>query len=391
MTMEIESAVTPPHADADGSDASGVFAAPATQGDPTEHTAVLWAIGGGKGGVGKSVVAANLAIAVARRGHTVWLVDADLGGGNQHTLFGVARPRRTLEDFLSGRVRSLAEVALPTRYKGLSLVSAQCDVLGSANPKHAQKLKLIRHLRAAPADVVIIDLGAGTSFNTLDLFLAATVQIVVTNTEPTALQNAYGFVKCAAQRSTDDVNSCVGYEPRIVVNSCSRREDAARTFAALCSVTEKVLGERPSQLPGIRHDSSIAASVREGTPLAALSPSSPVARDIEAIVDELMPAEEARPTPAPEVAPTPADKPMGVRGVNEDLRVSDRLLHVQTEDLGADKSQIRTQVFEAGRVIFTKITPYDAPLKKGTNLSRQEHINFQHRAVAQAIRSGRVA
>jgi MinD-like ATPase involved in chromosome partitioning or flagellar assembly len=356
---------------------------------PVVRSADLWAVGGGKGGVGKSIVAANLALAVARRGKTVWLVDADLGGGNQHTLFGLSRPRLTLEHFITGQVKKLADVALPTRYRGLSLVSAQCDVLGAANPKHAQKLKLIRHLRSAPVDVVIIDLGAGTAFNTLDLFLAARVQIVVTTPEPTSLQNAYGFVKCASQRSSENLESAVAFDPRIIVNNCPHRDDAGRTYAALCGVTEKFLGACPVQLGGVRHDPSITASVSEGTPLMALAPSSPAGKDFDALLTAILPEEPSNGTMR--IGQPDAAGPMGVRGINEDVRVESRVLHLQTEDLGFDKSQIRTQVFEAGRVIFTKVTPYGAPLKKGTNLSRQEHINFQHRAVAQALRSGRVS
>jgi len=157
---------------------------PSTDGPRAGDGPEIWAIGGGKGGVGKSFVATNLAVCMARQGRRVVVVDGDLGGANLDTLFGCPRPTRTLSDFLDRRVERLADIAMPTGVEGLALVAGDSDTLGSANPAHAQKLKLIRHLRAMPCDLVIVDLGAGTSFNTLDLYLAADVGVVVTTAEP---------------------------------------------------------------------------------------------------------------------------------------------------------------------------------------------------------------
>ena len=83
----------------------------------------IWAVGGGKGGVGKSAVASSLACAIAGTGRRCTLIDADLGGANLHTLLGVPRPRRTLSHFLSGEVQSLADLLVPTSVPNLSLVS----------------------------------------------------------------------------------------------------------------------------------------------------------------------------------------------------------------------------------------------------------------------------
>src|SRR5262245_28766745 len=99
----------------------------------------VWALGGGKGGVGKSVITANLAIALARRGQRCVVVDADLGGGNLHTIFGVRKPHRTLSDFLSREVSELSEVLCDTTIPNLSLVSGARAFLAMANPKHSQK------------------------------------------------------------------------------------------------------------------------------------------------------------------------------------------------------------------------------------------------------------
>ena len=158
-------------------------------------------IGGGKGGVGKSVIASNLGIAMARLGFRVVLVDADLGSANLHTLFGVERPGHTLQAFVDRRIGSLEEAVVPTGEPRLFLLPGTSGVANAANVAHGTKLKLIRHLQSLDADVVLVDCGAGASFNVLDLFDLADLRLVVTTPQLTALQNAYGFLKSAVYRS----------------------------------------------------------------------------------------------------------------------------------------------------------------------------------------------
>jgi flagellar biosynthesis protein FlhG len=161
----------------------------------------IWAIGGGKGGVGKSVIASSLAAAIAGKGRRCALVDADLGGANLHSLLGVAPPRRTLADLLTGEAASLAELMVQTSVPNLSLVSGDRALLEMANPKHCQKEKLFRHIRGLDVDDVVLDLGAGSAFNTLDFFLLAQRKLVVVTPEPTALENAEQFIRAALYRS----------------------------------------------------------------------------------------------------------------------------------------------------------------------------------------------
>lgn len=160
----------------------------------------LWAVGGGKGGVGKSVFTLMLATGLARRGVNVVLVDADLGGANLHTLLGMRTPERGLADFMERRVESLDEVAMPTQLPNLRFINGAEDILGIANPRFSQKTRLLSHLDRLAADVILLDLGAGTSTTTLDFFLYAAGKIAVVTPQVTSIQNAYGFIKASVYR-----------------------------------------------------------------------------------------------------------------------------------------------------------------------------------------------
>lgn len=157
----------------------------------------IWAIGGGKGGVGKSVVASSLAVAFAKRGRRTVLIDADFGGANLHSFFGGTVPKRTLTDFFDKRIASLREAAAQTALRNLWLVSGAKALPGAANLPHYQKQKFLRHLHMLPADDVLIDLSAGSAFNAIDLFLAADQGLLVVVPEPTSTENAYQFLHAA--------------------------------------------------------------------------------------------------------------------------------------------------------------------------------------------------
>ncbi|MBN2529059.1 MAG: P-loop NTPase [Deltaproteobacteria bacterium] len=161
---------------------------------------VTFSIGGGKGGTGKSVVASNLAIAMAQSGKRVVLLDADLGAANLHTMFGIDRPKVLLEHFFHRVVPTLSDALTETCVPNLKLICGGMPVLGSANPKHGTKMKLLRHLEALESDVIIADIGAGTHYNVLDLFNFADIRIVVFTAQLTSVHNGYGFLKSALHR-----------------------------------------------------------------------------------------------------------------------------------------------------------------------------------------------
>ncbi len=209
-----------------------------------ESPPTIWAVGGGKGGVGKSVIAVNLAVALADRGVRTALVDADLGGANLHTLLGMPSPRRTLSDFLERKVERLDDALEPTAVKGLSLLGGTHATLDVANPTWTQKEKLLRHIRALSDDAVILDLGAGSSFNVLDFFVAAGRGILVVVPEATSVENAYHFLKAAYLRQL-------------------RRADAGGDLRGL---VERVMRER--EVRGVRSPQELVQEVAKLDPAA---------------------------------------------------------------------------------------------------------------------------
>ena len=155
----------------------------------------IWAIGGGKGGVGKSFVAGNLGILLAQSGYKVILADLDLGGANLHTWLGVNSPPKSLSDFIGREILNISKLLIPTEIPGLSLISGAKDGVEIANLKYTQKRRFLSALRNLDADYIVIDLGAGTSYNTVDFFLLADSQLMVVIPEPTSIENAYRFIK----------------------------------------------------------------------------------------------------------------------------------------------------------------------------------------------------
>jgi MinD-like ATPase involved in chromosome partitioning or flagellar assembly len=158
-------------------------------------------MGGGKGGIGKTFFTANLAAVAARAGRRVIGIDADLGGANLHTALGVRGGARVnLGDFLEDRVVDLERVAVETSIPGLRLILGALGNAGETITTSQQRVALVRAIRCLEADLVVLDLSSGIERSTLDLFVAADSSFVVTTPEPTAVENAYAFLRAAFYR-----------------------------------------------------------------------------------------------------------------------------------------------------------------------------------------------
>ncbi|MDT8448033.1 MAG: P-loop NTPase [bacterium] len=193
----------------------------------------IWAIAGGKGGVGKSFLSTNLSIDLAQKGNEVALIDADFGGANLHTFFGVGHSKVSISDFIKSNQLSIEDIMIPTGVQGLKLASGAHDVIGMASPKQMQQAKLIKSIYNMRVDYVVIDLGAGIAPHTLDLFLMSNSGILVTAPEPTSVENTYRFIKSAFYRKLKNVMVHSGVRAFLEQITESKHEDNPRTPAEL--------------------------------------------------------------------------------------------------------------------------------------------------------------
>jgi flagellar biosynthesis protein FlhG len=183
----------------------------------------IWAIGGGKGGTGKTFITSAMGTYIAGKGKRVILIDIDIGGANLHSFLGISRPRKSLTDFFEAGA-SLNKLAVKTGIDNMSLITGDIHSLASDNIKFTQKLKLFRHIMKLNKHYVIIDLGGGSHNNTIDTFLMADKMIVILEPEITSVENMYHFVKNALFRKLRMSLREYGFK-EIVEQMWERREE----------------------------------------------------------------------------------------------------------------------------------------------------------------------
>jgi flagellar biosynthesis protein FlhG len=159
-------------------------------------------VASGKGGVGKSLIAANLGVALAQAAQRVIVADLDLGASNLHLVLGHLAPQMGIGTFLNNLKLNLTDVIVDTDVRGLRFIAGDTEIPGTANLKTSQLKALVTQLLALEneADVLILDLGAGSHQSILDFFLLSGQGIVVSAPTVTAVLNAYVFLKNAVFR-----------------------------------------------------------------------------------------------------------------------------------------------------------------------------------------------
>ena len=218
--------------------------------------ATVFAVTSGKGGVGKTSIAVNLACEFSRRGLRTVLLDADLGLANAHILAGM-RPTKTLCDYIDGTA-TLADIAEhgPAHVKfiaGGSGVQAMADIDAE---KRQRLVGAVEDLRPF-CDVVIVDTGAGVSSNVIDFLGAADHVILVTTSNFAAIADAYGIVKVSVQNGHKQPIHCV-------INRVRTPEEGEQVFAKLLACTKQFLGFDLNWLGVVPEDGCVEGAILRG-------------------------------------------------------------------------------------------------------------------------------
>lgn len=203
-----------------------------TVGQPEERTAEIWAVGGGKGGTGKTFVICQLAIHLAGKGKRVILVDTDFGGANVHSFFGLKRTPKNLNNFFDKK-EPLENIIYDSGVPNLGIIPGDFHSISSGSLQYARKLKLFKHIKHLDADYVLLDLGGGTGNDTIDAFLLADRMLVVAVPEITAIENLFQFIKNAFFRKLKFVLGDYGLRDTVRDVWMNRKEHGIKTIVDL--------------------------------------------------------------------------------------------------------------------------------------------------------------
>ena len=298
------------------------------------------AIGGAKGGTGKSIFAANLSVFLSQKGYSTITVDLDLGGANMALYLGEKYILdRTINEYLRKKYVSLEEIIIQSNY-GPGLIGGDSSELGAANIHHAQKIKLMRAIKNLNADFIVLDLGGDISFNMLDFFLLGDYGLVVSTLDSASIIGAYQFIKAALYRKinrlsdhlsgdeTDiDASLCsilkkstmangqpmsqsilslldsvaendpfdipqvlkmiISFNPQLIINKTSSRLHANQVANTISDLAERYLSITIGCPGYINKYSEIEKNLRNNIPLISKYPEGKMAQKLSRIVDNL--------------------------------------------------------------------------------------------------------
>jgi flagellar biosynthesis protein FlhG len=300
--------------------------------NPVAHSRVrLIAFASGRGGTGRSLLAANVAVYLAQAAKKVVAIDADPAGGPLHQLLGAARPPRGFGEFLRGKAPTLNELIVDTPIAGLGLIGGEGSTFGASRPKQTAKGTLAA-IAALDVDYVIVDLGPADSTLTLDLWLGADVPVLVTLPDPASIDSIYRFSKSAFVRRLRSVRgldrlvtNAIGpppaaldlyraarqaggptekleqeirrYRPTFVVNQTRTVQDL-KLGTWISSAARRRLGHTFDYLGHVESDETVWLAARRHRSLVAEYPEGKASKNIERLGRRLLSLENERDRPA---------------------------------------------------------------------------------------------
>ena len=288
-------------------------------------------LGGGKGGIGKSIMCTNLAVGMALSGQKVVLMDGDFGASNLHALLGISHPPYGFQDLFTNSRLDPESLLIETGIDNLKFISSAGDNPGSANIDPERVQTIISFLKQLKAHTVILDLGPGTSFNVLDFFNIHDQCIVMSTPEVTSVMKTFSFVRAALfrkislhlkdapelQRLVDhshpsqaDVETCTidilrenikkvdgsqteevekiirSFKPEVIVNRVRNKKDL-QTGDNLTNLVKKFLDVDLKYLGHVIESDQVRDSVEEMVPFLIKDPQSTPSKNLQEIIGEI--------------------------------------------------------------------------------------------------------
>ncbi len=288
-------------------------------------------LGGGKGGIGKSIMCTNLAVGMALSGQKVVLMDGDFGASNLHALLGISHPPYGFQDLFTNSRLDPESLLIETGIDNLKFISSAGDNPGSANIDPERVQTIISFLKQLKAHTVILDLGPGTSFNVLDFFNIHDQCIVMSTPEVTSVMKTFSFVRAALfrkislhlkdapelQRLVDhshpsqaDVETCTidilrenikkvdgsqteevekiirSFKPEVIINRVRNKKDL-QTGDNLTNLVKKFLDVDLKYLGHVIESDQVRDSVEEMVPFLIKDPQSTPSKNLQEIIGEI--------------------------------------------------------------------------------------------------------